>query len=706
MAAAVRTCSTRSALMGLDPPAIPNPHHHHHHHHQPHHNQQHQQQQQPHQQLQQLQHTQQPQQPQQPQHTQQTRKRKPGRPPTYVFSKPDHELSENERRLKGSVIKRRIRQNRSYHRKKRQRQLQAETSARLAHTVPTTAHSSLPNPLSSHHASLPPAPPPYSAPMHSTAVHPPSGAIPPLSTLPSSFPLSHSPFPAPLPFDPPAPSPTASAAQLLQQPPSSSPPLNQPPLPGHAPAAAHSALSDAVLDVSYQSTLTKPNNILNASNRPLLTAQLTARTATLPIDPTSLPNLLLFPSSFQPDSALAMLGLSHSQNPSVIQSMVDANILSTVPSGRYILHPVTRALLSEQHTSHPPHVQQAFVHHFINRLRAFNAHQLTCDGAHRQLAMKEYDQEHSNMETALQLAETLHSCSQPLLYHFLSVAATVMRYSVPAYARLDIFHNALERSFPSTVKTDQARLRLALGEAYLDQLSFAPAKDHLEVALADLAIHRSRDDTDLHSILALLLLAEFRASEHEFENSKRLLTQALQSMRDGPMQRSSFAACCLLTLSSVYCALNEENKALVAVTRAIGILVAVKFERMPIYADALRALGCVRFRMGQVNEAQKQFTQALHIVQDWKARPDWQQAPVQHCVHLDVFLIELIAWTFVKQNMMNDAETLFQQAKAQRRARQLDETTCVDPSEDLAHLSGTNSKHRERKASIYTRHLY
>lgn len=45
-------------------------------------------------------------------------RRRPGRPPSYVFDKPDHELTDLERRLKLSVIKRRQRQNRSYHRRK------------------------------------------------------------------------------------------------------------------------------------------------------------------------------------------------------------------------------------------------------------------------------------------------------------------------------------------------------------------------------------------------------------------------------------------------------------------------------------------------------------------------------------------------------------------------------------------------------------
>lgn len=64
------------------------------------------------------------------------KRRLPGRPPVYKFDRPDNELSENERRLKGAVLKRRTRQNKAYHRKKllrelRSRQVVPQTKPRL-----------------------------------------------------------------------------------------------------------------------------------------------------------------------------------------------------------------------------------------------------------------------------------------------------------------------------------------------------------------------------------------------------------------------------------------------------------------------------------------------------------------------------------------------------------------------------------------------
>jgi tetratricopeptide (TPR) repeat protein len=58
--------------------------------------------------------------------------RRPGRPPSYVFDKPDEQLSELERRLKLAVMKRRLRQNRNYHRRKL-RNANTDTSAPPPH---------------------------------------------------------------------------------------------------------------------------------------------------------------------------------------------------------------------------------------------------------------------------------------------------------------------------------------------------------------------------------------------------------------------------------------------------------------------------------------------------------------------------------------------------------------------------------------------
>ncbi|CAN8069362.1 unnamed protein product [Agarophyton chilense] len=625
-------------------------------------------------------------------------KRKPGRPPTYVFSKPDHELSENERRLKGSVIKRRIRQNRQYHRKRRLQQMATaniETNTQSP-VISTTDHSTHAFSSAAGPAAPPlelsslPVPPNHSARLNSLAPHPLS-----LSPLPSIPPPNEIPFSLNAGCE----ISTTLASLPAPQPPSLRQMCNSPP--------DQNIASEAELEISARHALSDSNRMMRiASNEPLLAAQLATRIAALPINHSSLSKLLIFPSTFDATSALAVLNVRLENAPTLIRSLVDVSLLSAESSGRYFVSQVARELLSKYQGSRQPEVQRRFILNYAQKLLIFGPEHLHCDGNQRQLAMKLYDDERGNMDIAVRLSQSLHTSTEPLLHRFLAVSATVMRYSVSASNRVQIFSDALNFPCPLAERRPHARIRLALAEAYLDLLSFSPAKQHLETAIANLAMYQDNGDSDISSVLALLLLAEVRASERELQHAKSLLSQALRNMRSRSMERSSYAACCLLTLASVYSAMHEESKALFAVNSAIDVLVAVNFKEMPIHADALRALGRVLFRMGEVDKAQKLFMQGLKIVQNWMARPEWHQAPFQHCPHLDVFLVELVAWTFVKQDRTNEASALFEQAKALRRMRNLDETRCVNPFEDAVHSDGSSEIGGAQSSWLYSRHLY
>ncbi|CAN8071191.1 unnamed protein product [Agarophyton chilense] len=84
-------------------------------------------------------------------------KPKRGRPPTYKFLKPDSELSENEKRLKESVLKRRQRQNRSYQEKRMRRQMEKTKSA-SSHSSRSASSSSFPSLPSTSPPAWTPAP--------------------------------------------------------------------------------------------------------------------------------------------------------------------------------------------------------------------------------------------------------------------------------------------------------------------------------------------------------------------------------------------------------------------------------------------------------------------------------------------------------------------------------------------------------------------
>lgn len=722
-------------------------------------------------------------------------KRRPGRPPVYVFTKPDAELSENERRLKGAVLKRRIRQNRSYHRKKRLRQLQAhEVSASAGAsssgggmfrnppplfnsthdgpplaspsslTIPPLALPSLASvaPPTSSSSALLRVPPPVLTPLAGVSSGGTTTSRPALSSfslspnVPSCGALSNgaapagstalcsisSPNPLPVhqhrlsdPFSPSSfPSPTASPKQHDG---SNSGPHVQSTMTG---GDADDRVLQQLLDMSAERAAgTSAVHLRHAAPHPVMAGDLATSLSTLPRSCADvLPQLTLFPASFDvnaahsilvPSSQICMDVSSFASN--ILQPLVNASLVRRLPSGRYVLNAVARALLVPAAPTITAPAAHRFLNHFTQRLLLLDARTLARNGHDRITAMRLYDAEKPNMKAALELARGMGSDE---LLSFLSHAATIMRYFTAPLERTTILESALHdlearnrnaggsthdrRIGPSLsmgYSTDhgighdtrtnetadaEARVRLALSEAYFDMLSIAHGRAHLSTAISVMACGTGRSAVGVaSSIVALLLLAEVRISDRQFEDASKLLGQALKALREADLQKSTFAVCSLLSLASVYNETEERERALQTVQRALDILKELGFEQMPIYADALRTLGMVHLAMGDTKQAQTLFFSALDVLDRWTSRSDWQDTPVQHCAHLDVFLIESIAQTYVVQNRHDEAHKLLSRARQQRQERHLKMREGDD-----AHLLTSLSTSHSRE--LFTRHLY
>lgn len=154
-------------------------------------------------------------------------KRRPGRPPTYVFDRPDSELTENERRLRSAVLKRRERQNRSYRRRKllKSQQLAAASATRGSAPVGPRDHPPRPH----HH------PPQLPPPTRPRAPDLPLALLEPYSAAPAA---EHPPIRPPL-FLPRLHAPHSYARVAQQHPPPVSLPLPPPPQRAQQPAHAY-----------------------------------------------------------------------------------------------------------------------------------------------------------------------------------------------------------------------------------------------------------------------------------------------------------------------------------------------------------------------------------------------------------------------------------------------------------------------------------
>lgn len=708
-------------------------------------------------------------------------KRRPGRPPVYVFTKPDAELSENERRLKGAVLKRRIRQNRSYHRKKHLRQMQATEDADAVasssaagtslfrttavpplsgsinrsdpapltpplpppsgFSFPSLSLPSLPAVASSsmqvHASSFLRAPPPVLTPLaDSCAANPPAqGSLPPTRPALSSFSLSpsvpncaalsaaptvssvvHDVIPPPICV-----ASTPSSSHIQHPHPSShsqnqqqhlrSNRLNEPFSPSSfLPQNTSSPPRNAQVDEEHalQQLLGVPST--SSSSAPLLLNthnQTDPRIASLPRTASeALPYLILFDDSFSVGAALAVAAPLPVMDPSTfetncLQPLVDSSLATRLSSDRYILNRVMRAIIPTSPPTAAAAAHQRFINYYTRCLHGLDARTLSSHAHDRHSAMRLYDTERLNMRATLKLARTT---GPHALLSFLSHASTVMRYFTPAHERVTIFTSALhdmennnssrlggnnhvddgsfrnicnqlvDANSPCSKDTtdSETRVRLALGEAYFDMLDFAQGRVHLNRAISAMARDSTRSPAAVSSsVVALLLLAEVRVSERQFDDASKLLGQALRALRDADLQKSTFSVCSLLGLASLYTATREHDRALQTTQRALDILTELNFEHMPIYADGLRTLGAIHLASGDSKQAQRLFFSALDIVNAWSAGGDWGNAPVHHCAHLDVFLIEGIAHTYLAQDRHDEAHNLLTRARQQRVDRHL-----------------------------------
>lgn len=420
--------------------------------------------------------------------------------------------------------------------------------------------------------------------------------------------------------------------------------------------------------------------------RPLINRNVGAKSFSLPKDALQdgLKHLVLFPRSFTSDSALFVMGLNTSMQGEseasnmALQPLVDMQLLRKLDSARYVVSDLTKGLIAGQPYDEEGNrgARQRYVSYYMEKLRRLDNQLPGASGKERLDAMKVYDVERENVQEGLEICREMGG--KCMMIEFLSVAATLMRYSTTAKERVDVFGEvvaSLDRSgSPERASMNaEARVRLALGEAYFDLLEFDSAEEHLGRAIASMAGGEGRSLPVSTSVLALMLLAELKIRGGEHEEARKLLIQALKSLKEGSLAKSAFAVCCLLNLASTYALSNQLDEAGRSVNAGLEVLTERGFTHMPIYADALGTIGSVHAQRGRWEEAQQLFLSGLNEVQAWMAAKGWERAPIQHCAHLHILLVESIAQTYRAQERHEDAARLAARAREQRKQRGLRE---------------------------------
>lgn len=708
--------------------------------------------------------------------------RKPGRPATYVFDKPDAELTEAERKLKLSIEKRRLRQNRSYHRRKALRlaaqqakeksdapQSQSQNESFSEGVVPTldAIDKENQNILSGASSNAYPASSSSSrgrVEELDVASLAQRWKLPKLTTHPVLSPnlgltLESSASASPG---------QANSLDLSQQ--GLMDVAAVPDVSGDILGTEEDDGTDALvqnaLAVAQQANSSKATvpqladlrdnmeqqrNLLRMSGiKDLVFENLRTQFLGMPTEVQSaMRHLVIFPCSFDAPAAVYIANSDPFGVSEMLQSLVGTSFLQPCGKGRFQLNDTVRMFMREDPTvlamdtaNSYQSAMTRFCEYFRTQLDAFRSENIHKVGWQREKAMLCYDSERANMQFAEFLSQRN---SGEMLRDFLAAGITVMRYCVSASEREIILRRALddevstEKSVPLNGQTtylfptddpaleaaksrdlaNTVRLQLALAEALFDQLKVDEAEVALLKALKLMGgdseagtgptgmnnafyAASGSDDTVrvVDSVLVLLLLSNVRMSRNRVREARTLCVKALRILAAAGLGRSTFGINAMSNLTAIYLEENQLDKAGVVATRLVDTLNNMGYQQMPIFADALGVLGSVNNAKGLHCEAALQFGSALEIVRQWAAK-DWSSRPIQHCLDLDIWLLECLADATEMQGRQHEAQLLRVQAKDARRERGL--STPADGLSSTLHDALIPSAQRLRSAP---RHLY
>lgn len=424
-------------------------------------------------------------------------------------------------------------------------------------------------------------------------------------------------------------------------------------------------------------------------------------------------HFIIFPRTFNLKAATAIAGLDDSQDAQLVSmqgmlnSLIETNFIIT-DKGRYELNEAARLFLNEDSSVLNDNIsgstyqvaQERFIDHYRRQLKQMLDDDIHRIGWLREQAMALYDSERENME----FSEYLLNGRNSDLRQFLSAGITVMRYCVSATNRERLLLKALSEDETSTEdimkslgrtsssvldvssahelesnrskeqdKHYRARLFLALSEAYFDQLKMKEAELPLLKALklmGDLKPNSGNSSTIVDSVLVLLLLSNLRLATDRIREARENCVKALRILAEAGLGRSTFGINAMSNLVTIYLMEGQKEKAKAVSGRLLDTLNTMRYTGMPIYADALGVCGMLSMAEGDYKEAERQYARALETVGKWGSK-DWTGIPVQHCLDLDLWLMEGLAEALRRQGKEQDAQVLEQRAAEDRESRGL-----------------------------------
>eukprot|EP00180_Rhodochaete_pulchella_P001324 Plantae.Rhodophyta-Rhodochaete_pulchella.ctg21340.p1 GENE.Plantae.Rhodophyta-Rhodochaete_pulchella.ctg21340~~Plantae.Rhodophyta-Rhodochaete_pulchella.ctg21340.p1 ORF type:complete len:282 (+),score=43.72 Plantae.Rhodophyta-Rhodochaete_pulchella.ctg21340:102-848(+) len=182
------------------------------------------------------------------------------------------------------------------------------------------------------------------------------------------------------------------------------------------------------------------------------------------------------------------------------------------------------------------------------------------------------------------------------------------------------------------------------------------------------------------NVVVLLLLANLRLEAGTTDVAHVLLVKALKILTTKGLGRTTFAVNALTNLVAIYLQQGEIGKAKGVASELLDVLHVMKYDNMPIYADVLGVMATVNMAQGEGREAERQFAAALEVVTSWGTKK-WSDIPVQHCLDLDLWLMQGLAKALALQGRHMESERMLNLARSAWATRGLSQTPIVSDEE-------------------------
>mmetsp|Transcript_5123 Transcript_5123/g.15324 ORF Transcript_5123/g.15324 Transcript_5123/m.15324 type:complete len:637 (+) Transcript_5123:336-2246(+) len=586
--------------------------------------------------------------------------RRPGRPATYIFDKPDHELTEEDRKLRNAVLKRRMRQNRSYYRRKMKKKAGGQEASTVHDSQEVAANDNLDSSLD---LMLPQGGQEQEDPIEEIVTAGANGSSEPVDLV-----------------DVITRAETSQGAKFEN------------------PEELGEDLEECLM-MAVKGTMDRSTSLSHSAGvKDILFNNLRERFHRLPDSAQgALKSLAIFPRDFDMASAAAVMGegTTGELNSAIdlIQPLFGMGFI-TSSNDRFELNNVTKMFLTEEPNFHDELIlgsnrgsessMKRYTQHFQKLLVELTNPSIHKLGFARERAMQVFDVERENMNYSLELCRM---AGPERLREFLAAGAAVMRYCVDASTRIHYLQEALTlagmQSNASAVSSSQfdselppdrrnvVRLELARAEALCDNQSLEDAEEPLKKAMVLMDCDFTKSFTGvMDTVLVLLLLASVKINLSKTDEGHKLLVEALKILNKNGLGKTTLAVNALTNLVTVYVRRGQNDMANYVASELLNTLHTMRYDKMPIYADALGVLAMVRMACGDYADAARQFGTGLEIVAGWGSK-QWTSVPVQHCLDLDIWLMEGLTICLNLQGCEKDASYMAGLAADARLSRGL-----------------------------------